>query len=94
LAEKFVTLRHVLRNALIPVATLIGLAIPNLLSGSLVTETIFGWPGMGRLAYHAATKRDYSMIMGTLVVGTVMVILGNLFADIAYTFLDPRITAE
>jgi peptide/nickel transport system permease protein len=49
---------------------------------------------MGRLAYHAATKRDYSMIMGTLVVGTVMVIFGNLLADIAYTFLDPRITAD
>jgi peptide/nickel transport system permease protein len=94
LAERLVTLRHVLRNGMIPVATLIGLAIPNLLSGSLVTETIFGWPGMGRLAYHAATKRDYSMIMGTLVVGTVMVIFGNLLADIAYTFLDPRITAE
>ena len=94
LAERWVTARHILRNALIPVATLIGLAIPNLLSGALVTETIFGWPGMGRLTFHAATKRDYSMIMGTLVVGTVMVILGNLVADIAYTFLDPRITAE
>jgi peptide/nickel transport system permease protein len=94
LAERWVTTRHILRNALIPVATLIGLAIPNLLGGALVTETIFGWPGMGRLAFHAATKRDYSMIMGTLVVGTVMVILGNLVADIAYTFLDPRITAE
>jgi peptide/nickel transport system permease protein len=93
-AERWVNVRHILRNALIPVATLVGLAIPNLLSGSLVTETIFGWPGMGRLAYHAATKRDYSMIMGSLVVGTVMVILGNLIADIAYTFLDPRITAE
>jgi peptide/nickel transport system permease protein len=94
LAERLVTIRHVMRNGMIPVATLIGLAIPNLLSGSLVTETIFGWPGMGRLAYHAATKRDYSVIMGTLVVGTVMVIFGNLLADIAYTFLDPRITAD
>ncbi len=94
LAERWVTVRHILRNALIPVATLVGLAIPGLLSGSLVTETIFGWPGMGRLAFHAATKRDYAMIMGTLVVGTVMVILGNLLADIAYTFLDPRITSE
>jgi peptide/nickel transport system permease protein len=94
LKERLVTARHVLRNALIPVATLIGLAVPALLSGSLVTETIFGWPGMGRLTFHAATKRDYSMIMGTLVVGTVMVIIGNLITDIAYTFLDPRITAE
>jgi peptide/nickel transport system permease protein len=94
LAERWVTRHHILRNALIPVATLVGLAIPNLLSGSLVTETIFGWPGMGRLAFHAATARDYSMIMGTLTVGTVMVILGNLIADVAYTFLDPRITAD
>jgi peptide/nickel transport system permease protein len=94
LAERWVTYRHVLRNSLIPVATLIGLAIPGLLGGSLITETIFGWPGMARLAFHAATSRDYSMIMGTLVVGTVMVIIGNIVADIAYTLLDPRVTVE
>ncbi|MBN1934312.1 MAG: ABC transporter permease [Anaerolineae bacterium] len=94
LAETWVTVRHILRNALIPVATLVGLAIPGILSGAVITETIFGWPGMGRLALHAATKRDYSMVMGTLVIGTVMVILGNLVADIAYSFLDPRIKME
>lgn len=94
LAERWVIFIHIMRNALIPVATLIGLAVPGLLSGALVTETIFGWPGMGRLAFHAATKRDYSMIMGTLVVGTVMVILGNLLADMAYGLLDPRISQE
>lgn len=94
LAETWVITRHILRNALIPVATLVGLAIPGILSGAVITETIFGWPGMGRLALHAATKRDYSMIMGTLVIGTVMVILGNLVADIAYSFLDPRIKVE
>lgn len=94
LAERWVIFVHILRNALIPVATLIGLAVPGLLSGALVTETIFGWPGMGRLAFHAATKRDYSMIMGTLVIGTIMVILGNLLADIAYHFLDPRIAQD
>jgi len=94
LRERWVVIRHVLRNALIPVATLMGLSLPGLVGGSLITETIFGWPGMGRLAYHAATKRDYPIIMGTLVVSTVLVILGNLLADIAYTFLDPRITAE
>jgi peptide/nickel transport system permease protein len=92
--EQWVLIRHVLRNALIPVATLVGLSIPGLVGGSLITETIFGWPGMGRLAYHAATKRDYPVIMGTLVIGTVLVILGNLISDIAYTLLDPRITAE
>jgi peptide/nickel transport system permease protein len=94
LKEQWVIVRHILRNALIPVATLVGLSIPGLVGGSLITETIFGWPGMGRLAYHAATKRDYPVIMGTLVVSTVLVIFGNLLADIAYTFLDPRITAE
>jgi peptide/nickel transport system permease protein len=85
---------HALRNALIPVATLLGLSLPNLVGGAIVTETIFGWPGMGRLAFHAATKRDYPIIMGTLVMSTVLVIVGNLLADIAYGFLDPRIKAE
>jgi peptide/nickel transport system permease protein len=94
LAERLVTFRHILRNSLIPVVTLIGLAVPRLVGGSLITETIFGWPGMGRLAFHAATARDYSMIMGTLVIGTVMVIVGNILADITYTFLDPRVTAK
>jgi peptide/nickel transport system permease protein len=92
--ETWVVIRHILRNALIPVATLVGLSIPGLVGGSLITETIFGWPGMGRLAYHAATKRDYPVIMGTLVIGTILVILGNLLADVAYTFLDPRIKAD
>ena len=94
LREHFVIVRHILRNALIPVVTLMGLALPGLVSGSLITETIFGWPGMGRLAFHAATKRDYPIIMGSLVMAAVLVILGNLLADIAYTFLDPRITAD
>jgi len=85
---------HALRNALIPVATLLGLSLPGLVGGSLITETIFGWPGMGRLAFHAATKRDYPIIMGALVMSTVLVILGNLLADIAYGFLDPRIKAN
>ena len=93
-AEQWVVIRHALRNALIPVVTLIGLSVPNLVGGSLITETIFGWPGMGRLAYHAAMKRDYPVIMGALIVGTVLVILGNLMADMAYSFLDPRIKAE
>jgi len=94
LRERAVILVHTLRNALIPVATLLGLSLPNLVGGAIVTETIFGWPGMGRLAYHAATKRDYPIIMGTLVMSTVLVILGNLLADVAYGFLDPRIKTE
>jgi len=94
LRERVVIASHALRNALIPVATLLGLSLPGLVGGSLITETIFGWPGMGRLAFHAATKRDYPIIMGALVMSTVLVILGNLLADIAYGFLDPRIKAN
>jgi peptide/nickel transport system permease protein len=94
LKERVVIIVHALRNALMPVVTLLGLSLPGLVSGAIVTETIFGWPGMGRLAYHAATKRDYPIIMGTLVMSTILVILGNLLADIAYGFLDPRIKAE
>jgi len=94
LRQRVVIASHALRNALIPVATLLGLSLPGLVGGSLITETIFGWPGMGRLAFHAATKRDYPIIMGALVMSTVLVILGNLLADIAYGFLDPRIKAN
>jgi peptide/nickel transport system permease protein len=94
LSERVVITRHVLRNSLIPVATLLGLSLPNLVGGALITETIFGWPGMGRLAYNAAVKRDYPVIMGALVVSTVLVILGNLLADVAYSILDPRITTD
>jgi peptide/nickel transport system permease protein len=94
LTERVVIMVHTLRNALIPVVTLLGLTLPGLVSGSLITETIFGWPGMGRLAFHAATKRDYPIIMGALVMSTVLVILGNLLADVAYGFLDPRVTVD
>jgi peptide/nickel transport system permease protein len=94
LKERAVIIVHALRNALIPVVTLLGLSLPGLVSGALITETIFGWPGMGRLAFHAATKRDYPIIMGTLVMSTVLVILGNLLADVTYGFLDPRIKTE
>ena len=94
LRERLVIVRHALRNALIPVATLMGLSIPNLVGGALITETIFSWPGIGRLAWHATTKRDYPIIMGVVVMATLVVILGNLAADIAYGILDPRIQAE
>ena len=94
LREQVVVIRHALRNALIPMATLVGLSIPGLVSGAIITETVFGWPGMGRLAYHAAQKRDYPVSMGVLVISAVMVLLGNLLADIAYMYLDPRIRLE
>lgn len=94
LAKRVVIVRHGLRNALVPVTTLMGLSLPGLVGGALVTETIFGWPGMGRLAYHAATKRDYPVIMGVLVMSAMLVLVGNLLADLSYALLDPRVKAE
>jgi peptide/nickel transport system permease protein len=86
-----VIFRHALRNALLPLITLFGLSIPNFFSGALIVETIFSWPGIGRLTYDSAVGRDYTMIMGTVLLSAVLVILGNLFADVGYSLLDPRI---
>lgn len=86
--------RHALRNALIPIVAVIGLIIPLLLGGSVVIESVFGWPGMGRLAVQAATSRDYTVVMGvTVLVGTI-VILCNLLTDFIYSVLDPRISHD
>ncbi|RKN85792.1 ABC transporter permease [Paenibacillus ginsengarvi] len=86
--------RHALRNALIPIAAIIGLIIPILLGGSVVVENVFGWPGMGRLAVQAATNRDYTVVMGvTMLVGSI-VIITNLLTDLLYSVLDPRIRYE
>jgi peptide/nickel transport system permease protein len=86
--------RHALRNALIPVVTIIGLQVPRFIGGSIVVESIFAWPGVGRLAYSAAITRDYPMIMGVTIVISVVVLLANLLTDAAYLFVDPRIQYE
>ncbi|MFN8512266.1 MAG: ABC transporter permease [Chloroflexia bacterium] len=91
LKERVVIFRHALRNALLPLVTLFGLTIPNFFSGALITETIFAWPGIGLLTFEAAVKRDYPVIMGTVMFSATMVILGNLLSDIGYSLLDPRI---
>jgi peptide/nickel transport system permease protein len=91
LSERTVFWRHALPNALLPVITILGLSIPGLISGSVIIESIFAWPGMGRLAWSAATSYDYPVIMGLTFVGAVLTILGNLAADIAQAALDPRI---
>ncbi len=91
LPERDVLLKHALRNALLPVITIIGLSIPGLISGGFIFETIFAWPGMGRLAYESAMSFDYPVIMGVVTAGALLTLLGNLFADIAYAFADPRI---
>ncbi len=82
---------HALRNALLPVITLLGLSIPGLIGGSVIIESIFALPGLGQLFYAAVMARDYTMIMGNLVLGAVLTLLGNVLADIAYGFTDPRI---
>lgn len=92
LAPRRVIARHALRNALIPVVTVLGVVTPRLLSGAVITETIFAWPGLGRLAVDAAITRDYPVIMGLTMTTAVMVIISNLVTDVAYVALDPRIS--
>lgn len=91
LREGLVIYRHAFRNALLPLVTLFGLSIPQFFSGALIIETIFSWPGIGRLTFDAAVSRDYTMIMGTVLLSSTMVVIGNLLADVAYGLLDPRI---
>lgn len=92
LQEKTVYLKHAFRNAAIPIVTIIGLSIPFLLGGAVVVEKIFSWPGMGRLAVDAIYARDYPVVLAVNFIVGAMVVLGNLFADIGYAVLDPRIT--
>jgi peptide/nickel transport system permease protein len=91
LAEKWVILKHALRNALIPLATLIGLAFAGLMSGAIMTETIFSWPGIGRYAVDASTNLDYPALTGTTLLIAVIYMFVNLFVDMLYTLIDPRI---
>lgn len=83
--------RHVIRNALIPVATFIGPALSGMLSGAVIIETIFSWPGMGRLSIQAAVARDYPLVMGFVLIGSVLYIMGLIVSDVLYGLLDPRI---
>jgi len=91
LSEGKVIYRHALKNALLPVITILGLSVPGLIGGSVIFETIFSIPGMGQLFFYSVMARDYPVIMGMLVIGSVLTLLGNLLADIAYAWADPRI---
>ncbi len=91
LAQRIVILKHALRNSLLPVVTILGLWIPFLLGGAMIAETISAWPGMGRLFVAAVFARDYPLVMGINMVVAVLVVVGNLLADVAYAILDPRI---
>jgi len=91
LSEVLVIGKHALRNALIPIITLLGLSLPFLLGGAVIVETVFAWPGMGKLTVDAIFARDYPLIIACTLVSGVMVILGNLLADVLYAIVDPRI---
>lgn len=91
IGERDIVLRHGLKNAAIPFVTVVALDVPELFVGALVTEQIFGWPGMGRLFWDAATRSDYPILMGVVTVASAIVILANLMADVVYGYLDPRI---
>ena len=91
LPESMILRKHALRNALLPVITILGLAVPGLIGGSVIFESIFGIPGMGQLFYQSVMSRDYPTIMGILVIGAFLTLVGNLLADIFYAVADPRI---
>lgn len=86
-----VVAKHGLRNGLIPVITIFGLMLPSFIGGSVVVEAVFGWPGLGKLFFDSAIQRDYPIVMAVTVISSVLVILGNLIADILYAVFDPRI---
>ncbi len=91
LRSRIVLVRHALRSALLPVVTVIGLLIPELVAGAIVTEQVFSWPGMGRLAVRAANDRDPSLMMGIVLIVAVTVLVANILTDVAYTYVDPRV---
>lgn len=91
LPERKILYLHAFKNAFLPLITIVGLALPGLLGGALFIETIFAWPGMGRLTYEAVGRRDYTMIMATTLMFSVLTMLSNLIADVLYATLDPRI---
>ena len=94
LSEKRVIYKHALKNALLPIITLLGLSVPGLVGGSVIFENIFSIPGMGQLFYMSVMTRDYPLVMGILTIGAVLTLLGNLMADIGYMFADPRIRGK
>ena len=92
--EKTVIVKHALRNAMIPIVTIYGMSLPFLLGGATIIETIFAWPGMGRLTVSAVGGRDYPIIMATVMIAAVLTVLGNLLADITYAAVDPRVSYD
>ncbi|MGI4799702.1 MAG: ABC transporter permease [Janthinobacterium lividum] len=91
LSEGLITVKHVMRNAMLPMVTMLGLQVGTLLGGSVLVETVFAWPGVGRLAFEAVMSRDLNLLLGILLICSVIVIVVNIFVDLAYAWLDPRI---
>src|SRR3989339_176039 len=91
LSENKVIFKHAFRNALLPIVTILGLSLPGLIGGGFIFETIFSWPGMGRLAYESFFNFDYTVIMGVVIFAAILTLIGNIIADITYALVDPRI---
>ena len=94
LSERQIVLRHALRNALLPYITLLGLALPFLLTGAVLVESVFAWPGMGKLAADAITSRDYPVVTATTLLASTLVVLGSILADVLYAAADPRVRVQ
>lgn len=91
--NKIIFYKHILRNILLPIVTILGMSLPDLVTGAFITETIFGWPGMGRMGVNAIFSFDYPVIMAITMISSLLLIIGNLISDILYGFVDPRIKA-
>jgi peptide/nickel transport system permease protein len=91
LSEWVVITKHALRNTLIPIVTVIGLQFGNLLAGAVLVETVFSWPGLGRLVFESILRRDYPTLMGVLFFSALMVMVANILTDILYRLIDPRV---
>jgi len=89
-----VTARHILRNALIPITTMAGMHIGGMLGGAVVVETVYSWPGLGRLAFEAVMGRDFTVLLGILLLSSLLVIIANAAVDLVHAWLDPRIGAR
>lgn len=94
LGQRVVLLTHAFRNALLPVITIVGLSIPDIFGGALITESVFAYNGMGLLTINAISQKDYPLVMGTTLIYAALVLIGNLLADILYTIADPRVRLE
>ena len=91
LTERAIAFKHILRNAILPVLTMAGVQFASLLGGSVIVETVFGWPGLGSLAFQSLFARDLNLLMGIFFLSSCLVVLANLFIDFLYSFIDPRI---